>query len=158
MIELAVALFAGAALVGCVWWYDARGRGEWEALLSPEARQAQEVLRAKFRAEERAVSRSLDRADAGEPRLAEAAARFIAGTVPERLQLLRRLELYWRLVSGIVPPPAMRLRALQAGFRSLIRPERSNDVREELRALDAETLEACGMLLSMLNRVGQKNT
>ena len=52
----------------------------------------------------------------------------------------------------------MRLRALQVGFRSLIRPERLNDVREELRALDAETLEACSVLLSMLNRVGQKNT
>jgi hypothetical protein len=158
MIELAVALVAGAALVGSMWWYDARGRGEWEALLSHEARQAQEVLRAKFRAEERAVSSSLDRAEAGEARLAEAAARFIAGTVPERLRLLRRLELYWRLVSGIVPPPAMRLRALQAGFQSLIRPGRLNDVRAELRALDAETLEACGVLLSVLNRVGERNS
>jgi len=164
VIEVGTAVFGLALLVGALWWYDTRGHDTWEALLSPDVRVAQEMLQKKFGLEEGVISWSHRQAACAEGaeivRLAEAGARFVAGMADERVHVIRRIELYWRLVSAAVPTPALRLHALRAGFRSVVRPggpEQLAIASDAFRALDAETLEAFRLLVSTVSRIGEQD-
>lgn len=159
MIEVAIAIAAGAVLAGLLWWYDSRQTTEWEDLLSAE--DVTDFLRAKFEAEQKALDWSCERAAAAENkvdaiRLLAGGAAFLAALIPERLVLLHRLTFYTRIVGAVAPPPQrmrLRLLMLRRGFAAIIRGGRLEAewlarAREDFKALDAQTLESCRILLS----------
>lgn len=150
-MTLALAGLATAIVIAILGWYDARPSNEWEDLLSPEARGAWDFLRRKFEAEERAAAFGCSVA-------AATGARFLVGLAADRLQLLRRLELYARIVAAAAPPP-QRLRVsfdvLSRGFAAMagLDPERATPSSQVLQELDAETLENCRVLVLEVGRL-----
>jgi hypothetical protein len=123
-------------------WHERRGPSEWEILLSPEAREAWDFLRAKFAAEERAATFATTACAAA------AADDFLAGLATDRVELLRRLEVYARAVAAAAPPAdrlQVQMQVLERAFASL-RERDAADSSRELRELDARTLESCRML------------
>ena len=163
MIELAFAAAVCAVLLALLWWYDSNGPREWDDLLSPAALQAYAFLQKKFQAEQRAVGWTYARtvaAPAGDfMRLADAGAAFLAGVVPDRLMLLRRLALYSRMAAAIAPPPnrlQVRLRSMSRSFAALAKPRPAADpqawdrIRDVLKTLDDETLESFRIILASI--------
>lgn len=143
MVELAIAVFAGLVVLVLIAWHERRPT-EWENLLSPEARQAFDFLKLKFEAEERAAAWGCATA-------AAAGAEFLVGLVPDRLQLLRRLELYARIMSAASPPPQrlqVRLSVLSRGFAELAKYDSVTETNQALHLLDQQTLESCRILAS----------
>lgn len=131
MIEVALAVAAFAVLAGWVWWYDARGVGEWEDLVSPAAADAHALLSRKFRAEERAG--------------------LLAAIVPDRLQLLDRMMLFSRLAEAVTDRSGSRERIAELRLAFLTLAEGLPDgALGRLRALDEETLETFHMLLTSM--------
>jgi hypothetical protein len=153
VVILALAGLAALLIVGILWWYDTRSSNEWEDLLSPEARDAWTFLQRKFEAEERAAAFGCSVA-------AATGARFLVGLVPDRLQLLRRLELYARIMAAAAPAPRrveVRLAVLRHGFASLSPAGDNTDellrARLALRELDAQTLESCRIIALAVGEV-----
>jgi hypothetical protein len=133
VIEAGVALAALALALGAMWWRDLRAHSGWDDLLAPDLPKLQEQIAAKFSAEEQLARWSGDH-------------QFLAELLPGRLQLLRRLVIYERLIAGAAPPPGRlrtRLRVLRAGFHILARPTGGAEV---LAALDEEAIESCRIL------------
>jgi hypothetical protein len=86
---------------------------EWEMILSSEGQRAYRQLRERLWAEERALDWSCDRAAAAKTRaealaLLSASCEFLAGLTPDRLDLLRKLNLLSRAASAIAPMPPAR--------------------------------------------------
>jgi len=141
VVELAIAIAAGLVLLGVISWHERRP-SEWENLLSPEARAAFDFLKVKFEAEERAAAWGCSTA-------AAAGAQLLVALVPARLQLLRRLELYARIMSADAPRPQrlqVRLSILSLGFSELGTFDPAAVSSDALRDLDALTLESCRIL------------
>jgi len=135
MIEMAVAVTAVLIAIGVMWWRDAHGPGGWEDLLAPDMLELQERIAWKFAMEERTARYSGD-------------SEYLAGLVPGRLAILRRLAVYERILSAAARPPerlAIRLRVLQRGFKVLARPSANVDT---LAALDRQALESCRVLIA----------
>jgi hypothetical protein len=154
VVEVAIAALAFAVIIAILWRYDS-GPTEWEDLLSLEALEAHELLRAKFQAEERVVDWTSTRA-------AAAGATFLVGLVPDRLQLLRRLELYARILAAAAPAPRrlqVRLAVLRQGFATLEAARGDADelaqAQQSLLELDQETLESCRVLALAVGRLQQ---
>ncbi|HYU40992.1 MAG TPA: hypothetical protein VEQ84_02475 [Vicinamibacteria bacterium] len=148
MVELAIAIVAGLVLLGVISWHERRP-SEWENLLSPEARSAFDFLKVKFEAEERAAAWGCSTA-------AAAGAQFLVALVPDRLQLLRRLELYARIMSAASPPPQrlqVRLSILSRGFSELATFDSVTVSSDALRELDAQTLESCRILAAAVGHL-----
>lgn len=153
MVEVAIAVVAAAVLLGLIAWHESRGPSEWEDLLSPDARDAFDFLRKKFDAEERAVAWGCSTA-------AAAGAEFLVGLVPDRLQVLKRLELYARIIAAAAPAPhrlQVRMSALKSGFEALsgqANVERLDRAQRDLKDLDRETLESCRVLARAVSVFG----
>jgi len=82
------------------------------------------------------------------------------GLVPDRLQLLRRLELYARILAAAAPAPRrlqVRLAVLRQGFATLEAAGRDADelaqAQQSLLELDQETLESCRVLALAVGRL-----
>lgn len=136
MIEMAVAIAAVLITLGVMWWRDAHGPSGWEDLLAPDMLELQQQIAWKFETEERAA------------RYSGGDAEYLAGLVPGRLAILRRLAVYERILSAAARPPdrlAVRLRVLQRGFKVLARPRANVDT---LAALDRQALESCRVLIA----------
>jgi hypothetical protein len=133
MIEAGVALAALVLVLGALWWRDVRAHSGWDDLLAPDLPELQNQIARKFSAEERLARWSGDH-------------QFLAGLVVGRVQLLRRLSVYERLIAAAAPPPRRlraRLRVLRGAFKVLARPDVG---AETLASLDREALESCRLL------------
>ena len=123
MVAAAVAF----AVLGCVvlllvlgLYNERAAQRDWEEILSPSGQRAFRTLRERFEAEGSAVDFTYNRAlrarrdRAGEAvRLLAVGYDFLASTTPDRLQLLRKLSVFSRMVSSMAPLPPIR----PGGFR-----------------------------------------
>jgi hypothetical protein len=141
MVELAIAVVAGAALLTLIAWHE-RGATDWEVLLSPEAREAWDFLRSKFEAEEKAATFATTACAAA------AAEDFLAGLATDRVALLRRLEMYARAVAAAAPRHdrlQVQIQVLERAFAGLATRDAAA-ASVAFRDLDAQTLESCRLL------------
>lgn len=138
---------------------------DWSLILSPEAGEAYEALRARLTGEERALSFTYDRAAAlrgrGDPqealRMLGVGYDYLADLIPDRMRLLRGLSVYTRMVSGLAPAPANQLRLLalrrscRAVGRSFSSAARGRASWDQVTAARAD-LDAFGQELDRLVR------
>ena len=95
----------------------------WEPLLSPGCQRALEDLRRRFEQDRAAVDFSYELAeearradDPGElARMMQAGYEYITDTAPGRLHLLRMAATYSRLVTAMIPVPALRPASFELG-------------------------------------------
>ncbi len=155
MIELLAGVGAAILVVVMVALYERRPTTEWEDLLSPDARAAFDYLKQKAALEERLVDKSREWAAAAESRaevarLLAASADYVIGLADDRVALVRKLQLYSRIVAAVAPRDErlrLRLSVLRRSFAALAQQRTEVDLGERFKALDQETVEACRVLI-----------